>query len=81
MTNETKCVIAEQVLEGLMGGAIGIALTKFVLPKCNVTEKVVVTLGTCVGSWVLGRELGKKFYKWCDDNVEDVDFEDVINDL
>lgn len=81
MTNETKCVIAERVMEGLMGGAIGIGLTKFVYPKCNAAEKVVVTLGACAASWVLGREFGKKFFKWCDNSVEDVDFEYVIDEL
>lgn len=81
MKTETKCLIAEAVGEVMLGGAIGVGLVNHVYPKCdNKTEKVVMTLGTMVGGWMIGRAWAKTFYKFCD-GVFDVDFEDIIDAL
>lgn len=70
-----KCVIAEQVCEGLIGGAIAIVLGKTVIPKCDGFEATVVTLGTGALGWMVGRGFAKKFYKFCDDTF-DTEFEE-----
>lgn len=70
-----KCVIAEQVCEGLIGGAIGVVLCKTVIPKCNGFEATVVALGTGALGWMIGRDFAKKFYKFCDNTFE-TEFED-----
>jgi len=80
MDKETKCVLAEAACELVLGAAIGVGLNKFVLPKCDPVEKVVVTAGTCVGSWMLGRGFCKQFYKFCD-GVFGTDFGDVIEQM
>ena len=81
MKTETKCMIAETVGELMLGGAVSIVLQNHVYPECdNKTEKVIVTLGTMVGSWMLGRAWAKTFYKFCD-GVFDADFEDIIDAL
>lgn len=70
-----KCVMAEQVCEVLIGGASAIILNKTVTPKCNGLETIVVTLGSGVLGWMVGRGFAKKFYKFCDDTF-DTEFED-----
>jgi hypothetical protein len=81
MKTETKCFIAEQVCEGIMGGAVGIILSNNILPKCNNNaEKVVVTLGTTVVGWMLGRSFAKQFYAYCDYNFG-TDFEETRKNL
>lgn len=80
MDKETKCVLAEATCELVLGAAIGVGLNKFVLPKCDAIEKVVVTAGTCVGGWMLGRGFAKQFYKFCD-YAYGTDFSDIIENL
>lgn len=81
MDTETKCMIAEAIGEAMLGGAIGVGLVNHVYPKCDSnTEKVIMTLGTMVGSWMIGRAFGKQFYKFCD-SAFDTDFEDIIDSL
>lgn len=71
-----KCVVAEQICELLIGGAIGIGVSKTVMPKCNIAEKVVVTLGSALVTYMIGNAFGKKFYKFCDTTF-DTEFGDL----
>lgn len=81
MKKETKCKIGEVVGEVVLGLAVGVVTDNIVYPKCNnKIEKIAVTLGTGVGSWMLGRAWAKTYYKFCDE-VFDTDFEDVIDAL
>lgn len=67
MDTMKKCVVAEQVCELLIGGALGVVMTNNVMPKCtNGAEKLLVLAGTCVGAWAAGRGFAKKFYSFCD---------------
>lgn len=81
MNTEVKCIIAEGIGEIMLGGAIGVGLVNHVYPKCESnTEKVIMTLGTMVGGWMIGRAFGKQFYKFCDSTFN-TDFEDIIDHL
>lgn len=78
MTTETKCVVAEQVCEGLMGLAAGTVVANYIIKHdCNAVEATVLTLGAMIAQWSVGRAFGKQFYKFCD-NTFDTDFKDVI---
>lgn len=79
MTTEQKFVVAEQIGEALLGGAIGITVTNVVFPKCdNAFEKAVVLLGTSIGSWMIGRTFCKHLAKFCDDAF-DTELSDDLN--
>ena len=81
MEKETKCMLAEQVGEVIIGGSLAVIIGKTVLPKCdNGFEKLVVSAGGAIGGWMLGREWAKKWLKFCD-TAFDTDFEDVYEDL
>ena len=80
MKKEIGCIIVTYTMEALMGVAIGVVIKNNVYPKCTSVEKALVLVGTCVGSWMLGREFDKRFLKWCD-NVFDTDFKEVIDAL
>lgn len=71
-----KYVVAEQVCEVLIGGAMGIVLCKTVIPKCNTIESIVVAAGSGLVSGLVGREFAKKFYKFCD-SVHGTNFDEM----
>lgn len=73
MNVKTKCVIAENIGEALIGGAVGICLNKTIIPKCNKFETLVVIGGAAIGAGIVGNKFGKGFYKFCND-VFDTDF-------
>lgn len=66
MDKQVACIAAEFVCEAFIGGALGIGVNKLVVPHCNKAEKAVVTVGTSILGWAIGREFAKKFYKFCD---------------
>ena len=80
MDKEAKCVLAEQVGEVFIGATIATCVEKVVFPHCNPAEKLVVGVGTMIGSWMVGRAWAKQFYKFCD-AAFDTDFEDVTEQL
>lgn len=80
MSTEEKCLIAEYVGEAIIGSALGIGLTKCVLPKCSPAEQVVVTLGGGIMGWMAGRAFAKQFLKFCD-AIFDTEFEDIRDEL
>lgn len=81
MNKETMCKVGEVAGEVILGLATGVAVENIVYPKCNnKLEKVAVTLGTGIGSWMIGRVWAKHYYKFCD-VVFDTDFEDMIDAL
>lgn len=80
MDKHVQCMIAEKIGEGLIGYAIGTALTKTILSKCNTTEKVFVTLGGTVLAWTAGRAFAKTFFKFCD-NQFDTEFGREIEEV
>lgn len=81
MEKETKCMIGEQVGEALIGGAMSVVITKTIFPKLNgFGEKFVVTAGSGVGAWIIGRAWAKSWFKFCD-QVFDTDFEDVYEKM
>lgn len=76
MTTESKLMIAETIGEGLIGGAIGVVVVNNILPECdNKHDKVLVTAGGIIVSWLLGRKFAKEFYEW-GDAVFDTDMSD-----
>ena len=80
-TKEKRCVVAEQICEALIGGAIGVVVSNNVLPKCNnIVEKTIVVLGTGVAGFALGRKFAKGFYKYCDAQFG-TELGDVIDDF
>ena len=81
MEKETKCVIGEQIGEVLIGGAIAIVVDKTIFPKLDgFRDEFIVTAGTIVGTWMIGRAWAKSWFKFCD-AVFDTDFEDVYEML
>ena len=80
MKKETGCVIAAFAMEAIVGVAVGVMLNRFVLPKCTNAEKAIVTGGTAICGWALGRKLDRTFYKWCDE-VLHTDLKEVIDVL
>ena len=77
---EKKCIMAEQVCEVLIGGAAGIVVSNYIFPKCNKSEKVIVTLGSMVTGWAAGRAFAKTFYKFCDVKFG-TDFKEIYDKL
>ena len=80
MKKETGCVIAAFAMEAIVGVTVGVTLKRFVFPKCTNAEKAIVTGGTAICCWALGRKLDKTFYKWCDE-VFHTDLKEVIDVL
>ena len=81
MHKETACVVGEFVGEVVLGAALGTAVNKTIMSKCdNPVEKGVIYLGTLVGGWMVGRVWAKQWYKFCD-AAFDTDFEEVIENL
>ena len=81
MTTETKCIIAEQVCEGLMGMAAGTVVANYAKNhNCNAIETIGLSLGAMVAQWSVGRAFGKQFYKFCDGTFG-TDFKDVIEKM
>ena len=80
MKKEIGCVIAAFAMEAIVGVAAGVMLNRFVLPKCTNAEKAIVTGGTAICGWALGRKLDRTFYKWCDE-VLHTDLKEVIDVL
>ena len=77
MELKKKCQIAEQVGEFVLGCAIGACISKNVLPNCNGIEKIFVSAGAGVCSWMAGKTFAKHFYKFCDDTFG-ADFKEEI---
>ena len=81
MEKETKCIITERICECFIGGTVGIIASDHVLPKCeNNFDKVVVTGGALIGSFMIGRAFTKQFLKFCD-SVFGTDFKDVTDEM
>lgn len=67
MSKETKCIVAGLIGSGLMGAAIGTTVRNCVLPKCNdVSDKLIVTLGTGIIGFTAGGVFAEQWYSFCD---------------
>ena len=81
MEKETKCMIGEQIGEVLIGGAMAVIINKTIFPKLDgFGDKLIVTAGTSVGAWMIGRAWAKSWLKFCD-QAFDTDFEDVYEEM
>lgn len=63
---EVACFVTEQVCELALGAAIGTAVDKTILPKCDSKfEKGIVVAGTMVITYTIARNFGKRFLNHC----------------
>ena len=67
---QTLCSIGEMACECIIGGAIGVASGKFIQrTNCTKGQGLVVTLGSALGAWLIGRKFAKEYYRVCDDQL------------
>lgn len=83
MDDEKKqalCSIGEMTCEALIGGAIGVAVGKFIqCTNCTKGQSIVVTLGSALGAWLIDKKFAKEYYKACD-NILGTDLVDLYYD-